>query len=101
MHPFVTALEDEGFGDVRSERLVEGFARHLMVAMDRWQEGGFASVVQEYKAKLEPLNGARRDIEENGDLCIERAGKPVERQSLRSTLKAPSWLDAKTGGPRL
>jgi biotin-(acetyl-CoA carboxylase) ligase len=101
LHPFATALEDEGFSDVRSERLVEGFARHLMVALDRWQEGGFASVAQEYKAKLEPSSGARRDIEENGDLRIERAGKPVERQSLRSTLKAPSWLDAKTGGPRL
>src|SRR5437870_868448 len=40
VHPPSTALADESFDDVSSERLVEGFARHLMVAIDRWQEAG-------------------------------------------------------------
>jgi Biotin/lipoate A/B protein ligase family len=36
LRPQATALEEEGFGDACSARLIEGFARHLMVAMDRW-----------------------------------------------------------------
>ncbi len=101
LHPLATALEDEGFSDVESERLVEGFARHLMVAIDRWQESGFAAIAKEYRSKLESLNGMRREIDENGDLCIRRTGEPVERRNFAEALKAPSWLDPKMGGPRL
>ncbi len=101
LHPLATALEDEGFSDIRSESLVEGFARHLMVAIDRWQEGGFASLAKEYISKLGTEGGVRRDIDENGDLCILRTGKPVERRNLLPALKAPSWLDPKSGAPRL
>jgi biotin-(acetyl-CoA carboxylase) ligase len=100
LHPLATALDAEGFGDVGSERLVEGFARHLMVAIDRWQDGGFATIAREYVAKLEPEGGAHRAIEENGDLCVQRTGAPVERHGLLPALAAPSWLDPSTGGPR-
>ena len=44
LRPLATALEEEGFGDAGAERLIEGFARHLMVAMDLWQESGFDAV---------------------------------------------------------
>jgi biotin-(acetyl-CoA carboxylase) ligase len=101
LHPLSTALADESFDDVSSERLVEGFARHLMVAIDRWQEAGFAPIAREYIAKLKPDSGVHRDISENGDLDVRRSGKPVERRKLMPALKAPSWLDPKTGGPRL
>ncbi|MGH6798483.1 MAG: biotin/lipoate--protein ligase family protein [Roseiarcus sp.] len=101
LHPLATALEEEGFGDVGSGRLVEGFARHLMVAIDRWQEGGFAPIAKEYISKLKPESGVRRDIDENGDLNIRRVGEPIERRKLLPRLKVPSWLDPKTGGPRL
>jgi biotin-(acetyl-CoA carboxylase) ligase len=101
LHPFATALEDEGFSDVRSERLVEGFARYLMVAIDRWQEGGSASILKDYQSRVEALRGVRRNIDENGDLRIQDCGKQVERRKLVSALKTPSWLDPKTGGPRL
>src|SRR5215471_21486101 len=67
LHPLSTALADESFDDVSSERLVEGFARHLMVAIDRWQDAGFARIAKEYIAKLKPANGVHRDISENGD----------------------------------
>src|SRR6266704_3713453 len=33
------ALEEEGFQDLGAGRLVESFARHLMVMIDAWQEG--------------------------------------------------------------
>ncbi len=101
LYPLATALEDEGFGDAVSERLVEGFARHLMVAMDRWQERGFAPISHDYQSRLEQESGARRAIDGNGDLLVRRAGKPVERRKLLPALAAPSWLDPKTGGPRL
>jgi biotin-(acetyl-CoA carboxylase) ligase len=101
LHPLSTALADESFDDVSTERLVEGFARHLMVAIDRWQEAGFVPIAKKYVAKLKPESGVHRDISENGDLDVRRAGKLVERRELMPALKAPSWLDPKTGGPRL
>ena len=102
LHPLSTTLEAESFGDVSAERLVEGFARHLMVAVDRWQESGFAPIAQEYISKLKPESGVlSRNIGENGDLNVGRAGELVECRKLLPTLKVPSWLDPSTGGPRL
>jgi biotin-(acetyl-CoA carboxylase) ligase len=101
LHPLATALGEEGFGDFGSEQLVEGFARHLMVAIDRWQESGFAPIAREYLSKLEPESGVRRHIDEHGDLHVRRAHGPTERRKLAPTVKVPSWLDPKTGGPRL
>jgi biotin-(acetyl-CoA carboxylase) ligase len=100
LRPLATAIEEEGFGDFVSERLVEGFARHLMVAIDRWQEGGFAPIAKDYVSRLSSERGERRAIDANGDLEIRRAGHPVETRKLSPALKAPSWLDPKTGGPR-
>jgi biotin-(acetyl-CoA carboxylase) ligase len=101
IHPLATALGDEGFGDVGSEQLVESFARHLMVALDRWQESGFAPVAKEYLSKLEPEKSVRCNIDEHGDLQVRRAGELIECRKLAPTLKVPSWLNPKTGGPRL
>jgi biotin-(acetyl-CoA carboxylase) ligase len=101
LHPTATALDEEGFGDFRSEHLAAGFARHLMVAIDRWQADGFDPIAKDYLSRLTAGQGARGDIDENGDLEIRRLGRPVERRSLLPALKSPSWLDAKTGGPRL
>src|SRR5215470_19093677 len=44
LRPFAAALEEEGFDDLGSGRLVEAFARHFMVTVDGWQETGFATV---------------------------------------------------------
>ena len=41
LRPLSSALEDEGFDGLGSGRLVESFARHLMSAIDAWQEKGF------------------------------------------------------------
>ncbi|MBV8133414.1 MAG: biotin/lipoate--protein ligase family protein [Alphaproteobacteria bacterium] len=101
LHPLSTALAEESFGDVSADRVVEGFARHLMVAVDRWQEDGFTSIAREYISKLQPENGARYDIGENGDLAVRRVGGTVEHRLLLPVLKMPSWLDPRTGGPRL
>jgi Biotin/lipoate A/B protein ligase family len=101
LHLHSTALAEESFDDVSPERLAESFARHLMVALDRWQEDGFAPIAAEYIAKLRPKSGVLHNIAENGDLGIQRPGKPTGWRRLPPALTAPSWLDPRTGGPRL
>jgi hypothetical protein len=102
LRPLSTALEDEGFDDTAATRLVESFARHLMVATDAWQEQGFRAVEREYLQRLARENGVRRSIDENGDLLTRRTGKTeVERRALVPALTVPAWLDPETRGPRL
>jgi hypothetical protein len=99
LRPLAAALEDEGFDDAGSGRLVEGFARHLMVAIDAWHEKGFAEIAKGYLPRLPSETGVRRDIDDNGDLLVRRAGR-TERRPLVRALATPSWLDPVTGGPR-
>jgi biotin-(acetyl-CoA carboxylase) ligase len=101
LHPQATALAVEGFDDANAERIVERFARHLMVAIDRWQEDGFAPVAQDYLAKLMPAKRIRHDIADNGDLLAVSPGEPTERLSLASALPMPSWFNPATNGPLL
>jgi hypothetical protein len=101
LFPLASALNQEGF-DLGSDRLVESFARHLMVAVDTWQQDGFAEVAKNYLARLAPEKNVRRDIDGNGDILVRRVGKTeVEFRKLVPALKTPSWLDPATGGPRL
>jgi len=90
--PLSTALADEGFGELGAERVVEGFARHLMVAIDCWQEGHFATIAQGYLSRLQPERAVRPAIDASGDLRIERPGEPVARLDLRAALTAPLWF---------
>jgi hypothetical protein len=124
LRPLSSALEEEGFDELGSGRLVESFARHLMVAIDAWQEKGFGAVARNYLLRMLPPGlssagaedpggggktvffGAKKpgihgEIAENGDLLIRRAGQAgQERLSLIDSLAAPSWLDPSTGGPK-
>ena len=101
VRPLSSALEEEGFDDLGSGALVESFARHLMVAIDAWQEQGFGEIAKNYLARLSPEKGVRRDLDGSGDLLVRRMGKAeTERRSLVRALATPSWLDPATGGPR-
>jgi hypothetical protein len=101
LRPLSAALDEEGFDDLGSGALVESFARHLMVTIDAWQESGFGVVAKNYLARLAPESGVRRDIDDNGDLLLQRMAAPTaERRSLLRALTQPSWLDPATGGPR-
>jgi biotin-(acetyl-CoA carboxylase) ligase len=99
--PLSTALEEEGFNDVNSGRLMESFARNFMTVTDLWQERGFDAVAREYLQRLPVERGVQRTIDVNGDLMIRRVGKPgVERKALLPVLARPSWLDPKSRGPK-
>lgn len=101
LNPMSAALEDEGFDDLGAGRLVESFARHLMVAVDEWQEKGFSVIARNYLSRLSPETGVRRELDETGDLLVRRVGQTeVERRALTPALATPSWLDPQTGGPR-
>ncbi len=80
---------------------MESFARHLMVAIDTWEQDGFGPLTKDYLARLSPEKGARRDIDQNGDLLVRwTASNQADRRALVPALEAPSWYDAKRGGPR-
>jgi biotin-(acetyl-CoA carboxylase) ligase len=102
LHALSTALDAEGFADISSDRLIAGFTRHLMVALDCWQESGFTPIAKQYISKLKPESGVHYDISERGNLGIRRAGELVGCRNLLAALKkTPSWFDPRTGGPRL
>ena len=74
-----------------------GGERDLLLGGDA--RGG--EIAKNYLARLVPEKGVRRDLADNGDLLVRRMGKAeVERRSLERALKAPSWLDSTSGGPR-
>jgi hypothetical protein len=99
--PLSTTLEEEGFTDAGSGRLMESFARNFMTITDLWQERGFDAVAKEYLQRLPAERGVRRSIDSNGDLLINRIGSTdVERNALLPALARPSWLDPKTRGPK-
>jgi hypothetical protein len=101
LRPIEAALEDEGFDDLGSGRLVESFARQLMVLIDAWQESGFGVVAQSYLTRLPTEPGMERTIDGVGDLLVRRKGKlDVKKHRLLPALAVPSWLDPETGGPR-
>ena len=101
LNPLVTALEEEGFTDAMSDKVLESFARHFMVAVDGWREKGFGAVAHSYLERLPRESGLRRDIDNNGDLLVGRTGKAeVERKQLLPRLAAPAWYDLARRGPR-
>jgi hypothetical protein len=107
--PDVTNLAEEGFGGLAeegesglvSQRLIESFARHFMIAVDAWQEHGFAAVAKSYLERLTPAKGVRRDIDDNGDLIVRHmTNENAEHKSLIDALASPTWLNSATGAPR-
>jgi biotin-(acetyl-CoA carboxylase) ligase len=100
LQPQMTALAEEGFTDVSAGQLIESFARHFMVAIDAWQEHGFAALARDYLPRLSPEKSVRRDLAENGDLLVRRPGMDAaERRPLVTALASPSWMDQKAGVP--
>jgi biotin-(acetyl-CoA carboxylase) ligase len=101
LNPLVTALEEEGFTDAMSNNVVESFARHLMAALDSWQESGFGAVARSYLERVPQETNVRRNIDDNGDLLTRRPNKTdVARQKLLPRLEQAAWFDPGAKGPR-
>ena len=102
VHPLASALEEEGFDGIGAVEVTESFARHLMVAFDRWQTDGFASLAQQYLGLIERQKQTSRRIEDSGDYVVQRIGaEKAAPISLAQALAKPTWLDPKSRGPRL
>ena len=84
--PDITTLHEEGFADVADRDLVEAFARHFLVWMDRWEERGLAAVARHwlYRATADGTDtvlmigadlvaGAILDLDDSGGLLLDTA----------------------------
>lgn len=89
--PGATALLAEGFAPDSGDRLIEGFARHLLFYFDLWENSGFLDVASAYLDRLSGgLPGVRRGIDTNGDLLSDGGGLTA-RESLLAALASPDW----------
>jgi Biotin/lipoate A/B protein ligase family len=101
LRPLATALDQEGFEEAGSDRLIESFARHLMLAIDAWRANEFGTVMRSYLAHLSMQKGAVPSLAENGDLLVKWRGQhQPDRHALAAALATPAWLDPASGGPR-
>jgi hypothetical protein len=100
LYPRATALDEEGFVELGSGRLLESFARYLMVAVDTWQQDSFEELAERYLSRLTEEPGVQTSLGETGDLLLRRAGsKAMTCRALVPALTTVSWLDPATGAP--
>ncbi|MEX2129444.1 MAG: biotin/lipoate--protein ligase family protein [Xanthobacteraceae bacterium] len=100
--PDAAALEDEGFDELGSGRLIETFARHLMVWTDMWQQDGFRPIAEHYLRRVGADEPVERSIDGVGDLLARRKGKlDTEKKKLVPALKQLAWYDAESRGLKL
>ena len=84
--PESTSLHDEGFADMADRDLVEAFARHFLVWMDRWEEQGLAPIARHWLHRAtahgadtvlmvgaELIAGSILDLDESGGLVLDTA----------------------------
>jgi biotin-(acetyl-CoA carboxylase) ligase len=91
--PDLTALDEEGFAEISSNNIIEGFARNLMLLLSDWQEGRFTAVRKSYFERLSRDDRQHWDIDDNGDLISRIANDSTERRALLPRLEKPEWLD--------
>ena len=99
LNPNVTSLAQEGFENVETAEVIASFAKNFMVALDSWQERGFAAVARPYLELMPREEGVSRSIADNGDLLSKRGGK-LERRALLPELQKAGWYDPAGKAPR-
>ena len=100
LRPLAAALEEEGFDDLGSGRLVESFARHLMVALDAWQEGGFAAVAKSYLQWLPPRKRrASRHRRQRRSADAPHGQDRGRAAPLAASARGAAWLDPDDSEP--
>lgn len=90
--PGVTALAEEGYGELDGATLAESYARHLMAGLHDWQDEGFQAVATRYLERLDRPRAAARALDPSGDLLLRAEGGAETRHALAPALAVPSWL---------
>lgn len=101
--PNAAALDEDGADGIGPAMIVESFARFFLRQVDLWRHDGFGRIGTDYLARLgKDRPGDIRGLDVNGDLLTRGAlGGAGTRRDWLGALRAVSWLDRKTGGPRL
>lgn len=90
--PGVTALAEEGYGELDGATLAESYARHLMAGLHDWQDQGFSAVATRYLERLDRPRAAARGLDPSGDLLLRAEDGTETRHALAPALAVPSWL---------
>lgn len=100
--PDTVALEDEGFDELGSGRMIETFARHLMAWVDQYQQDGMRPVAEHYLRRISADEGFERSIDGAGDLLMRKKGKlDTAKQKLVPALARLDWYDPVERGLKL
>lgn len=100
--PQSAALEEEGFDELGSGKLIETFARHLMVWADVFQQDGLPPIAEHYLQRLPASEPVERSIDGVGDLLTRPKGKlDTKKQKLVPALDKLEWYDAESRGLKL
>lgn len=100
--PDAAALEEEGFDDLDSGRMLETFARQLMVWVHNVQHGGFAEVAKFYLRRMPQNPEVERSIDGVGDLLERKKGKlDTEKKKLIPALQRLDWYNPVERGLKL
>ena len=89
--PDRTTLGAEGGAGIAPVDLVEAFARHFLVWLNRWQDDGFGPVRQAWLKRAAGSGGRVAGLDESGGLLLIEDGR-TRTLDLRRALKRASWL---------
>ena len=90
-NPGRTTLGAEGGAGVAPVDLVEAFARHFLVWLNRWQDDGFGPVRQAWLKRAAGSGGRVAGLDDFGGLLLIEDGR-TRTLDLRRALKRASWL---------
>ena len=104
--PDRTTLHDEGCGDVDAQAVLEGFARHFLHWVNRWQHDGFDAVEASWLSRAKG-RGEEADFGRVGGpgaariVGLDRAGGLVVKAGNADPVVLPlaAWLDSSERRP--
>jgi biotin-(acetyl-CoA carboxylase) ligase len=89
LDPDTTTLFDEGAGDIGAVALIESWARHSIVWINRFVDDGFAPVHAAWLAKHDRSGQSRRLADQGRVLGIDEAGGLLVATADRRTRLSP------------
>ena len=78
--PDVTTLHDEGCGEITAPRLIESFARHMLVWVNRFESEGLAPLHKAWCQKCEEIGTEVKQPEEGLFLGLDEEGGMILRR---------------------